>query len=462
MAQLFTMPQLGSTMEEGRVVLWNRKEGDAISRGDTLLEVETDKMIVEIAAPCDGIIHKILALPEMRIPIHQPIAILGQENDDIRRLLVELGLSGGNGEQFKTVKSANAPIYVGAQPDPLPFRRDTAIAISPRARRLADENRVPLTELAARGTGPEGRIIERDVLAYLEETNNLEGTDDLVGTSSAGVEPAAPFQQAILNNLVRPSTVSGDTGPIEDVNALALGLPGSRVRPELLSPATNGPLPTSRAVDLTREHVSAATGTLTMSLRVEMTACTELRRQLTAEVTRVHGAPLIYTAIVVKAMAHALSEQLPLDAAVAAFPELASIDIGGAALREGELLRFVVPGAAAKAVGAISAIIDQWTAGTQSGSGRNDELIGNTYRIIDLSESGIESFDPPFVDGNAAVLGMGHIAAHAVVVKQQMMVRDTMDVCLAYSSHILDTAFAVRLLHRIKELLEAPVVLLVS
>ena len=55
----------------------------------------------------------------------------------------------------------------------MPFRRDTAIAISPRARRLADENRVPLTELAARGTGPEGRIIERDVLAYLEENEQF-------------------------------------------------------------------------------------------------------------------------------------------------------------------------------------------------------------------------------------------------------------------------------------------------
>src|SRR5579871_3000943 len=159
MAQLFKMPQLGSTMEEGLVALWRRHEGEAIHKGDILLEVETDKTIVEVPSPCDGVLHKILAQTETRVPIHQPIAILGHENEDIAPLLAELSSKLPSAKSGKILPGEQGVAH--SEPGSRPAAHGAMLAISPRARRLADERGVPLAMLTGRGTGPDGRVIER-------------------------------------------------------------------------------------------------------------------------------------------------------------------------------------------------------------------------------------------------------------------------------------------------------------
>src|SRR5437868_8225867 len=94
MAQLFNMPQLGSTMEEGTILKWHKNEGDTVRAGELLLEIETDKASMEVEAPTDGVVRKILALAEAVVPIRQPIAILAGADESIDSLLAEAGIGG--------------------------------------------------------------------------------------------------------------------------------------------------------------------------------------------------------------------------------------------------------------------------------------------------------------------------------------------------------------------------------
>ena len=99
MAQLVPMPQLGSTMEEGTIIKWRLSEGDPVRKGETLLEIETDKATMEVEAPADGVIRKLLYGVDSVVPIQKPIAIIGTPDEPIDHLLggaalVEAKLSG--------------------------------------------------------------------------------------------------------------------------------------------------------------------------------------------------------------------------------------------------------------------------------------------------------------------------------------------------------------------------------
>src|ERR1700722_16972405 len=95
MAQLFPMPQLGSTMEEGTILKWLKREGDSISKGETLLEIETDKATMEVESPVDGVVRKLLYPADSVVPIQKPIAILGSADESITALLDSAGASSG-------------------------------------------------------------------------------------------------------------------------------------------------------------------------------------------------------------------------------------------------------------------------------------------------------------------------------------------------------------------------------
>src|SRR5579883_1173563 len=160
MAQLIVMPQLGNTMEEGTILRWLKAEGEEVRKGEPLLEVETDKASMEVEAEADGVLLKILAPPNTTVPIRQPIAVVGALGEDFAALL-------SSEPQQNGASAAKAPVASATESPASVVAESGSLRISPRARRLAEEEGVPLAALEGRGTGPEGRIIERDVRAYL-------------------------------------------------------------------------------------------------------------------------------------------------------------------------------------------------------------------------------------------------------------------------------------------------------
>ncbi len=485
MAQLFNMPQLGSTMEEGTILKWHKNEGDTVRAGEVLLEIETDKASMEVEAPADGVLRKILAVADAIVPIRQPIAILAGADESIEALLAEAGAGGERaaGSAQPAAAALSTPVPPASELAavlPLPAANGAAapVFISPRARRIADEKGVAVALLAGRGTGPQGRVIERDVEAFVAAQ---------AARPTAAPQTLEPTGKTAPRTTPLAARIADDLGI--DLNDLTTGLPGSRVRREdvLRHAETARPtVETTPAAPPKSEAVPAGVKVLafggmrkriadnvvksafsaphvTLTLEVDMTACAEFRTRLIPEVEKAYGTRLSFTDVLVKATARALGEHPLLNAALAGNEVhlFSQKNIGVAVALEEGLIVPVVKSAEQKSLGSISAELKQLVERSRTGKFTPDDLAGGTFTITNLGSFGIDVFDPIIVTGQAAILGVGRIADKPVVIQKEVVIRSMMNLCLSFDHRILDGAPAARFLGRLKELLESPMLILI-
>ena len=162
MATIVIMPKQGLMMEEGTITSWLKKEGEAVTVGEPLFEMETDKLTITMDAEASGTLLKIIHPEGDMVPITQPIAVLGQPGEDISVLL------GGGAAPAKAAAPAEAvPAQAAEAPAAPAVERAPGERVfsSPRARLRSEENGVDIA--AVPGSGPEGLVIERDVNAYM-------------------------------------------------------------------------------------------------------------------------------------------------------------------------------------------------------------------------------------------------------------------------------------------------------
>jgi pyruvate dehydrogenase E2 component (dihydrolipoamide acetyltransferase) len=477
------MPQPGSTMEEGTIVQWRKREGDPVAKGDVLLEIETDKATVEIEAETDTVLRKILQPAGAVVPVHQPIALLGAADEPLDALLAELGLGTVSGDERAEAQAAVPPEAPRQKPEArsqpaLAFASDAATPfLSPRARRLADLRGVPALALAGRGTGPEGRVVERDVIAYLESL-----PVPTVETAPSLAEPSRLTPRATP----LAARMADDLGVRLD--ELAAGLPGSRVRSAdvlrhaettrpaaptpTVPPTAPAPAPDYTALPLAglRKRIAEnivksafVAPHVTLTLEVDMTAATEFRARLIPEVEKAYGTRLSFTDILIKAAARALDDHPMLNAALVGeeIRLYRSKNIGVAVALEEGLIVPVVKAVETKTLGAISAELKPLVERVRAGKAQPDDLAGGTFSITNLGTFGIDVFDPIIVPPQAAILGVGRIADKPVVMNKEIVVRSMMNLCLSFDHRILDGAPAARFLQRLKELLENPMLILI-
>jgi pyruvate dehydrogenase E2 component (dihydrolipoamide acetyltransferase) len=480
MAQLFNMPQLGSTMEEGTILKWHKNEGDTVRAGELLLEIETDKASMEVEAPADGVVRKILALAEAIVPIRQPIAILAGANESIEALLAEAGAGTPQavvGAPQTAVEMPPAATPLASVSTPAANGDAGPVFISPRARRIADEKGVAVALLAGRGTGPQGRVIERDVEAFM-------AAQAAAPTTAPTAEPAG---RSAPRTTPLAARMADDLGI--DLNDLTTGLPGSRVRREDVLRHAEASRPTVEAAPVAppKSGVAPAGVTVlafggmrkriadnvaksafsaphvTLTLEVDMTACAEFRTRLIPDVEKAYGTRLSFTDVLVKATARALGEHPLLNASLVGNEVhlFAQKNIGVAVALEEGLIVPVVKGAEQKSLGSISAELKQLVERSRTGKFTPDDLSGGTFTITNLGSFGIDVFDPIIVTGQAAILGVGRIADKPVVIQKEVVVRSMMNLCLSFDHRILDGAPAARFLQRLKELLENPMLVLI-
>jgi len=158
MATRIIMPQGGQDITEGTVVSWLKAEGDAVKTGEVICEVETEKAVFEVESPVDGILLKIVAREEENVPIFSVIGLVGEPGEklDLNKIL-------------KPEKSESAGVNVSRIQEKLADRGKTQsgkIRVSGRAKKIADVKGIDLSQI--KGTGPQGRIREKDILAFLE------------------------------------------------------------------------------------------------------------------------------------------------------------------------------------------------------------------------------------------------------------------------------------------------------
>ena len=156
MATRVQMPMFGLTMTEGAITKWLKREGDQVRKGDFLMEVETDKALVEVEAPADGFLLKILARENSSVQVGATVAILGAAQEDVSGFLQEVPQNPAPEARTESVSSAE------------PSQPSAAKSISPRARRLAEEHHIDWRGLS--GSGAEGQISEKDIRLQIAES----------------------------------------------------------------------------------------------------------------------------------------------------------------------------------------------------------------------------------------------------------------------------------------------------
>ncbi|MCH7706654.1 MAG: E3 binding domain-containing protein, partial [Chloroflexi bacterium] len=157
------MPQMGYDMEQGTVVRWIKREGDEVKRGEPLAEIETDKAVVEMESHASGVLRKVLVEEGVPVPVGQVIGIIGAADEDISDLEV-VAVVPTTEAKAAPIEASPAPAVAAPAVGQASPARAGEIKASPVARRLAQEKGIDLSQVT--GTGPGGRVVREDVLAF--------------------------------------------------------------------------------------------------------------------------------------------------------------------------------------------------------------------------------------------------------------------------------------------------------
>ena len=469
------MPKLSDTMEEGTVLKWLKADGDAVAKGEPLVEIETDKATMTVEAPDSGTLS-IVAAEGDTLDVGQPIARIGGAgaattppavaDDPGVTGVIEMPDAPTQEIEAVSVPDAAAPV-AAAPPAPgageaqgIPTADDgtadsiaaaftptdvsaTAqhVAASPLARTMAA--RAGLDLATVRGTGPGGRIVKADVEAA------LGGGSAPPATPTPSAPPAAPVVAAPVAAQSAPAAAPTPPPPPAPV-ALQAWPAGRRT-----------PMTRLQRTISTRMDEANAIPDFTLERDVDTTALAAARADLRVALPE-QNRPSVND-FVIRAIAMAVRERPDIVSRVEGdeFVVPDSVDVGVAVSVPGGLIVPVIHGADAKGVPAIAAEVRDLAGRGRSGALRPDELEGSVITVTNLGMFGIDRFHAVINPGEAAILAVGRAVAKPVVVDGHVVVRDIMTLSLSVDHRAVYGAEAATFLGRVAELLEHPAALLV-
>jgi pyruvate dehydrogenase E2 component (dihydrolipoamide acetyltransferase) len=453
MATKMVMPLLGQTMEEGTIIKWFKNEGDTLKAGEPLLEVMTDKVNMEVESPEDGVLRKIIAQPDDIIPVQDPIAIIGTADESIDALLAE-GVSAPQAPIAPEVPAApvvTAPAAVTAPaPTPAPVTAPGGrLFISPSAKRVAGEHGIDIAALAGMGTGPDGRIIEKDVFDYI-----------------AAAPKATPLAGKMATEMgIDIAAVTG-TGIGGKVTSEDLKAPAPVYAPMPAAPLQIGAvIPFTGMRKAVAQNVAGSAQTaphVTLVTEVDMTEASRLRKQILDDTEKNYGVRISFTDIIAKAVARAILDKPIVNASLQGDQIIIHdhINLGIATAIETGLVVPVVRDVPGKSLAQISTEIKELVTRARAGQAGGADFKGGTFTITNLGAFGVESFNPIITPGQSAILGVCAIKDKPVVIDGEIKVRSMMNICLSFDHRVMDGAPAAEFLARLKQILESPYLML--
>ncbi|HOG47100.1 MAG TPA: dihydrolipoamide acetyltransferase family protein [Anaerolineae bacterium] len=439
------LPQLGETMNEGTIVRWLVHEGDTVQKGDVLFQFETDKAVLDAEAPAAGRLLKILQPQGARVPVLAVVGFIGEPGD------VLPSPSGG-----QIVGCALHPIGAAARSGATSLSpavgegtgvRAPRTFASPRARRAARERGLDLAGVT--GSGPGGRIIQADVLAF------------------AGAQPrATPLaRKAAAEAGVDLSTLagSGPGGRIVRADVDQAGAVEAAAAPVAATPGEIIPMAGVRARIAERMAASAReTACVTLTSDVDATRLVELRTRLKDAYAEALGYAIGYNDLLIAICARALREHPLVNSRLEgdSIRMIEEVHVGLAVDTERGLLVPVVRHADRLGVAEIARTVRDLVARAREGRSGPDELKGGTFTITNLGAYGIDAFTPIINLPECAILGVGRIAPQPAVVDGEIAVRQHLWLSLTFDHRLVDGAPAARFLQRIARLIAEPYLLL--
>jgi pyruvate dehydrogenase E2 component (dihydrolipoamide acetyltransferase) len=450
MAKEAIMPKMGQTMEEGTIVEWFVKEGDQVKKGDPLFKFESDKAALDAESPANGAVLKILHNAGAVVPILEVVALIGEPGEDISSYL---SAEAAQAEDTPTAEQppAAATPAAPASPSVAPLRAPgERVFASPRARRVAREAGVDWTALA--GSGPQGRIIERDVEAYIaarpkatpmagklaaEAGLDLAG---LAGTGSAERITRADVVRITRSDMGRATATQAQAGTVSQTT----------------------PMSGIRAIIAERMSAGAqTTAPVTLTTEVDASRLVEMREGFKKSPLAGDITPS-YNDILVLIVGRVLQEQPNMNVRLAdnQIERLAYVNVGVAVDTERGLLVPVIRDVQIKGLGQIASDFRELMNRARQGQSLPDDLTGGTFTITNLGIFDIDAFTPIINLPECAILGVGRIVEKPVVKDGQIAVGQRLALSLTFDHRINDGAPAARFLQRIKQLIEQPYLLL--
>jgi 2-oxoglutarate dehydrogenase E2 component (dihydrolipoamide succinyltransferase) len=438
------VPPLGESLVDAVVGQWLKGEGDQVSRGETIVELETDKVNLDVTAPEDGVLGKIernegdvVTVGDLLGTVAEGAGAAANGAAPVQETVVEIAA-----QQAPAAAPAPSP---APQPVPTPAIDPGAIGdggrAAPAVRMLAGEHNVDLNAVV--GTGPGGRVTREDVLAAVARNLTTPPRAPEAPPAPAPQPPAAPTAPAPA-----PAPVQAPT-PMAATNGREERIRMSRRRQTIAT----------RLVEA--QHNAAM---LTTFNEVDMSAIMELRAKRKDAFKEKHGVGLGFMSFFTKAVVGALK----------AFPRVNGeiqgdeivlkhyYDIGIAVGTEEGLVVPVVRDADRKTFAEIEKSIGELAVKARDGKLELSDLTGGTFTITNGGIYGSLLSTPILNAPQSGILGMHNIVQRPVAVNGEVVIRPMMYIALSYDHRIVDGSEAVRFLVRVKELAEDPTSLLLE
>ncbi|CUH59584.1 pyruvate dehydrogenase complex dihydrolipoamide acetyltransferase [Thalassobacter stenotrophicus] len=427
------MPALSPTMEEGTLAKWLVKEGDTVSSGDLLAEIETDKATMEFEAVDDGVVGKILVAEGSEgVKVNTPIAVMledGESADDIGAASAPAPAAAPAATPTEAAPAAATPAPAAAK-----AADGSRLFATPLARRIAADKGLDLNTIS--GSGPHGRIVKADV-----------------ENATAAPKAAAPAVAASAPAASAPAPAAAGTGPTTDQ---VLAMYGDREFEEV-------------SLDGMRKTIAARLTEAKQNVPhfylrkdIELDALMTFRGQLN-KTLELRGVKLSVNDFIIKACALAL-QQVPDANAVWANDRVLSLkpsDVAVAVAIEGGLFTPVLKDADMKSLSALSAEMKDLASRARDRKLAPHEYQGGSFAISNLGMFGIDNFDAIINPPHAAILAVGAGAKKPVVgADGELKVATVMSTTLSVDHRVIDGALGANLLNAIKNNLENPMAML--
>jgi pyruvate dehydrogenase E2 component (dihydrolipoamide acetyltransferase) len=431
MANKILMPKLSPTMEEGQISRWLKAEGDEIEPNETIAEVDTDKATMEMTSLDGGTLLKILVPAGDNAKLGQTIGIIGKKGEDFSALLDDEPAAASSKKDAETRSpgetATSAPVAKAVSPlpaavgneQPATNRRqpsaDDRLIVSPIAARMAAENGLDLKTIA--GSGPQGRIIKRDIEAAIAGGTSFEtmvsapafAASEVIGASAYREEPTSKMRKVIASRLAE----------------------------------SIGPIPT-----------------FYLTVEIEMDNALEFRKLVNS--TLPDDQKVSVNDILVKVAAAASKKHPWVNSSYRGdsvrFYEDA--DVGVAVAVEDGLITPVIRGANKKGVAAIAREVKELAALAREKKLQPEQYTGATFSISNLGMFGIKEFTAIINPPEAAILAIGGSTPTPVVRDGEVVVRSMMSVTMSCDHRVIDGATGAKFLQTFRQYMENPALML--
>jgi len=479
MATGLKMPKMGIDMVDGTISRWLKSEGDAVQADEPIAEIETDKSTVELVAPENGFLIKVVAAEDELVAVGAVLAYIGQAGESV---------GGVSASSAAAPASEAAPIEATPAPTAAVVSRE--IKATPVAQRFAKEEGIELTNVV--GTSSSGRITKEDVEKALVKLANAEPVppggvkaspaarriarekgyqiSDITGTGPEGrivVRDVMAYQPKAAPAPVvaapQPAPVAVPTAPTASTTSVAPAKPAAPVSapaPKVVGIGASKEIPLSRMRKRITQVLTASKAPVPhfyITMDIDMEPAIALRKQMNAILAE-EGLKISFNDLIVKATALALQKFPNINASFAGdkIIQHGDINVGVAVSTDNGLITIATRNTDKLALSELSQVTRARAGRARAGKIKPDDIGGTTFTVSNLGMYGVESFVAIIAPPEAAILAVGGIQQLPVVKAGQIVIGNRMKATISADHRVTDGAEGAQFMVELKRLLEHP------